>query len=164
MASQNFDEFLVERTTIVKAEASVVFALINDFHQWTQWSPWEGLDPAMQRTYAGPDAGVGASYAWAGNKKAGSGSMVITESVPDERVVLDLAFLKPFKAQNVTTFLISPNAGASPNAGEVQVTWKMTGKKNLFFKIFGFIFSMDKLVGKDFEKGLSQLKAAAEKG
>lgn len=157
MASQNSDEFLVERTTIVKAEAPDVFALINDFHQWTQWSPWEGLDPAMQRTYAGPDAGVGASYAWAGNKKAGSGSMVITESVPNERVVLDLAFLKPFKAQNVTTFLISPNAG------EVQVTWKMTGKKNLFFKIFGFIFSMDKLVGKDFEKGLSQLKAAAEK-
>ena len=70
---------------------------------------------------------------------------------------MDLAFLKPFKAQNVTTFLISPNSG------EVQVTWKMTGKKNLFFKIFGFIFSMDKLVGKDFEKGLSQLKAAAEK-
>ena len=118
MASQNSDEFLVERTTIVKAEAPVVFALINDFHQWTQWSPWEGLDPAMQRTYAGPDAGVGASYAWAGNKKAGSGSMVITESVPNERVVLDLAFLKPFKAQNVTTFLISPNSG------EVQVTWE----------------------------------------
>ena len=84
MASQNSNEFLVERTKIVKAEAPVVFALINDFHQWTQWSPWEGLDPAMQRTYAGPDAGVGASYAWAGNKKAGSGSMVITESVPNE--------------------------------------------------------------------------------
>ncbi|MDI9917330.1 SRPBCC family protein [Rhodococcus sp. IEGM 1379] len=152
------NEFLVERSTVVNADTSKIFALINDFHQWTQWSPWEGLDPAMQRTYAGPDSGVGASYAWSGNKKAGSGSMSITESVPNERVVLDLSFLKPFKAQNVTTFLLEPQ-------GEnVAVTWRMTGKKNFFFKAFGFIFSMDKMVGKDFEKGLAQLKAVAEKG
>ncbi|MFE4502853.1 SRPBCC family protein [Rhodococcus sp. NPDC056743] len=158
MASQNSDEFLVERSAVINAEAATVFDLINDFHHWTTWSPWEGLDLAMQRTYSGPDSGVGASYAWSGNKKAGSGSMTITESVPSSRVVLDLSFLKPFKAQNVTTFLLEPQ-----NSG-VRVTWQMTGKKNFFFKIFGFIFSMDKMVGKDFEKGLAQLKAEAEKG
>ena len=152
------DEFLVERSAVVNADAPTIFGLINDFHHWTTWSPWEGLDPAMQRTYSGPAEGVGASYAWSGNKKAGSGSMTITESVPNERVVLDLLFLKPFKAQNVTTFLLEPQ-------GEnMAVTWRMTGKKNFFFKAFGFIFSMDKMVGKDFEKGLAQLKAAAEKG
>lgn len=158
MASPNSDEFLVERSAVINAEAATVFDLINDFHRWTTWSPWEGVDPAMQRTYSGPESGVGASYAWSGNKKAGSGSMKITESVPGSRVVLDLSFLKPFKAQNVTTFLLEPQDSST------RVTWQMTGKKNFFFKIFGFIFSMDKMVGKDFEKGLAQLKAEAEKG
>lgn len=151
------DEFLVERTAVVQAAPSVIFGLINDFHEWPQWSPWEDLDPEMTHVYSGPAAGVGASHAWTGNKKAGSGSMTITESVPDRRLVLDLVFLKPFKAENVTTFLITPQ----PDGAEV--TWQMTGTKNLFFKVFGFIMSMDKLVGKDFEKGLSQLKAVAER-
>lgn len=156
MAVPKSDEFLVERSTVIQAPAAVAFALVDDFHQWTRWSPWEGLDPAMQRTYAGPDSGVGASYAWAGNKKAGSGSMVITESVPHERISVDLSFLKPFKAHNVIAFLFVPHGNG------IQVTWRMTGKKNLFFRVFGFLVSMDKMVGKDFEKGLLQLKATAE--
>lgn len=158
MASPTSGEFLVERGAAVNAEAGTIFGLINDFHHWTKWSPWEGIDPEMTRTYTGPGSGVGASYAWSGNKKAGSGTMTITESVPNDRVVLDLSFLKPFKAENVTTFLLKPEGNA------VRVTWQMTGKKNIFFKLFGFVFSMDKMVGKDFEKGLAQLKAAAEQG
>lgn len=105
MASPTSGEFLVERGAAVNAEAGTIFGLINDFHHWTKWSPWEGIDPEMTRTYTGPGSGVGASYAWSGNKKAGSGTMTITESVPNDRVVLDLSFLKPFKAENVTTFL-----------------------------------------------------------
>ena len=63
----------------------------------------EDVDPALQRTYSGPDAGVGAHYAWSGNRRAGSGSMEITSSTPDE-IDLRLSFLKPSKATNDVTF------------------------------------------------------------
>ncbi|MGV9861899.1 SRPBCC family protein [Rhodococcus koreensis] len=149
-------EFLVERSTVIDASPDVVQPLLDDFRKWQAWSPWEDVDPDLKRTYSGPDSGVGASYAWEGNRKAGSGQMVITESVPGSKVVLDLTFLKPFKAENVTTFLLEPNG-----AGTI-VRWQMTGRNNLFFRIVGVVFPMDKMVGKDFEKGLAQLKATAE--
>ncbi|SDE58942.1 SRPBCC family protein [Rhodococcus tukisamuensis] len=150
------ETFLVERSADIAADPATLHALIDDFHHWTAWSPWEGLDPDMTRTYTGPDSGVGASYAWQGNKKAGSGSMTVTESVPGRKVKLDLTFLKPFKAENVTTFLLEPTETGT------TVRWQMTGRKNWFFRLFGFAFSMDKMVGKDFEKGLAQLAAVAE--
>ena len=149
-------EFLVERSTVIDASPDVVQPLLDDFRKWQAWSPWEDIDPNLKRTYSGPDSGVGASYAWEGNRKAGSGQMVITESVPGSKVVLDLTFLKPFKAENVTTFILEPNGAGT------TVRWQMTDKNNLFFRIVGVVFPMDKMVGKDFEKGLAQLKAAAE--
>ncbi|MGL4306594.1 MAG: SRPBCC family protein [Mycobacteriaceae bacterium] len=148
--------FLVERSISINASTGTVHELINNFHHWLQWSPWEGIDPDLQRTYKGPDAGVGTYYGWQGNRKVGSGEMTITASTPDS-IVLDLNFLKPFKANNVTTFLVQEEEKGT------KLVWQMTGKKNLFFKLFGFVLSMDKMVGKDFEKGLQQLKAAAEK-
>lgn len=150
------DTFLVERSIVTSATPDTVHALIDDFHTWPQWSPWEELDPDMTRTYAGAEHGVGASYAWSGNRKAGAGSMTITESTPGRRVKLDLSFLKPFKAQNVTTFLIEPAESGT------TVRWQMTGQQSWIFKVFGFLFSMDKMVGKDFEKGLAKLKTVAE--
>lgn len=149
---------LVERSAVVRADAATVHALIDDFHQWVKWSPYEGVDPDLKRTYTGPDAGVGASYAWSGNRKAGAGTMTITESIPERRIVLDLAFTKPFKNRNVTTFLLEPVADGT------RVTWRMSGKQNKLFALIGKVFSMDKLVGPDFEKGLRQLATVAEKG
>ncbi|OZD84072.1 transcriptional regulator [Rhodococcus sp. 05-339-2] len=148
---------LVERSAVVRADAATVHALIDDFHQWVKWSPYEGVDPDLKRTYSGPDAGVGASYSWSGNRKAGAGTMTITESIPEERIVLDLAFTKPFKNRNVTEFLLEPVADGT------RVTWRMSGKQNKLFALIGKVFSMDKLVGPDFEKGLRQLAAVAEK-
>src|SRR4051794_31674992 len=63
--------FKIERSAVIHAPPAAVFALINDFHEWTKWSPWEKMDPDLKRTYEGPAAGVGAKYAWAGNKKVG---------------------------------------------------------------------------------------------
>ncbi|HEY5856832.1 MAG TPA: SRPBCC family protein [Aldersonia sp.] len=150
-------DFLVERSTVTTASPQTVYPLIDDFHRWVDWSPWEDVDPDLKRTYSGPDAGVGASYAWKGNRKAGAGSMTITESVPGERVVLDLVFTKPFAAKNVTTFQLEPADGGT------RVRWQMRGTRNLFLRLFGTVISMDKLVGKDFEKGLAQLAARAER-
>ena len=147
--------FDIARSTTIRATPTRVLALVNDFHEWPAWSPWEDVDPALQRTYSGPDSGVGAHYAWSGNRKAGSGSMEITSSTPDE-IDLRLSFLKPWKATNGVTFTLVP-------AGDgTEVTWRMTGEQKGAAAVFGKVFNMDKLLGKDFEKGLARLKAAAE--
>ena len=147
--------FEVVRAATINAEPAAVHALIIDFHAWTAWSPWEGLDPELQRTYTGPEAGVGAHYAWSGNRKAGQGSMEIVSSSPTA-IGIDLAFVKPFKATNHVEFLMTP-AGAG-----TEVAWRMTGEQQGLAALFGKLVPMDRLVGKDFEKGLARLKAVAE--
>jgi hypothetical protein len=147
--------FEVSRSTTVRADAAAVHALIDDFHEWTKWSPWEDVDPDLQRTYSGADSGVGAKYAWSGNRKAGQGSMKITSSTP-EQIGVELAFLKPWKATNAVTFTLAPSGDGT------RVTWRMTGEQKGVAALFGKIVNMDKLVGKDFEKGLARLNANAE--
>lgn len=150
-------QFLITRSVHVEAESATVHALVDDFHRWVEWSPWEGLDPQLQRTYSGADRGTGARYAWQGNNKAGQGTMTITESTPD-RIGIDLAFLKPFKATNHVALTFAPDA-----SGGTDVTWTMTGERGAFGQVFAKVFKMDDKLGGDFVKGLLQLKALAEK-
>jgi len=141
------------RSIVVAAPAAKVRLLVVDFHAWTKWSPWEELDADLKRTYSGAAEGVGARYAWAG-KKAGEGSMVITNAT-DDRVDVDLDFLKPFKANNKVVFRFESEGDST------RVTWTMSGTRNVLLAIMGKLF-LDGMIGKDFEKGLARLKAAAE--
>lgn len=151
------DEYRVTRTATIDAPADQVFALVNDFHHWDAWSPWAKLDPAMKTTYDGAASGVGAVYSWAGNSQAGEGRMTITESQPGKRVAIRLEFLKPFASTAHTGFVFT-DQGAGSN-----VVWTMNGENNFLSKAFSlFMGGMDKMIGPDFEKGLSQLKTAAE--
>lgn len=150
------DTFSVQRKTTIKAPPQKIAALITDFHNWQAWSPWEKLDPAMQRTFTGPGSGQGAQYAWQGNDKVGAGRMEITEAAGPERTVIKLDFLKPFESHNTTIFTLSPD-------GEnTKVNWTMTGPSPFVSKVMTVFVSMDSMIGKDFEKGLNKLKAAAE--
>ncbi len=147
-------DFSLSRSTRIQAGVTQVHALLDDFREWQKWSPWEGVDPAIHREYTGPDHGVGSTYRWSGNKKAGEGEMAITESTPTS-VVVDLEFLKPFKATNVTTFTLAPAGDAT------DVTWTMAGTRSAVMGIMGKLF-FDKAIGADFEKGLASLKQEAE--
>lgn len=151
------DTYTVERSAIINAPAESIYPEIADFHRWPAWSPWEDLDPDMQRTHSGPDSGLGATYEWSGNRKAGEGRMEITEAVEASRVEIALNFLKPFKSSSTTTFDLSQAADAT------RVTWTMTGPNTLMIRVMGVFRSMDKMVGPDFEKGLERLKAVAER-
>ena len=148
--------YSVERTITVHAPAARVHSLVDDFHQWTAWSPWEDLDPGMQRTYSGSDRGVGAHYAWKGNRKAGAGSMEITGSSAEE-IAIALAFLKPFKSESRLRFSFTPSGEDT-----TDVAWRMDGETSGATALMTRFMNMDKLVGPDFEKGLVRLKAAAE--
>ena len=151
------DTFRVERTATVNAPPEKIAPLISDFHNWGDWSPWEKLDPAMQRTYGGAPAGKGAVYEWSGNSKAGAGRMEILDASAT-KVSIQLDFLKPFEAHNLTDFTLEPQPG-----GGTRVTWDLHGPMPYLSKLMCVFVSMDKMVGKDFEQGLSNLKSAAEK-
>lgn len=150
------DTFHLERSAQVSAPPEVAFALVNDFHEWGKWSPWEKLDPNMKRSYDGPAEGTGAIYSWAGNDQAGEGRMTIQDSKVGERVGIKLEFLKPFAATNETTFTFTPAEGGT------RVTWAMDGKNDFMSKAMQMFMDMDSMVGKDFEKGLASLDAAAK--
>ena len=150
------DTFVVRRTAVIDAPPEALVARVEDFHQWRAWSPWEKMEPDMARTYEGPERGVGAAYAWTG-KKVGAGRMEIQKVVPAREVTFRLDFLKPFKATNTGRFTFEPEGAAT------RVTWSMEGGVPYVSKLMGLVFDMDKMIGKDFEAGLANLKAQAEK-
>jgi uncharacterized protein YndB with AHSA1/START domain len=147
--------YRVERSATVAAPPEAVFARIADFHAWEAWSPWARLDPAMTTRYEG--SGVGATYAWKGNKDVGEGRMTLLEADPARRVAIRLEFIEPFPSTSSTEFLLAPAAGDG-----TSVTWVMTGRLGFVEKAFTLFADMDQMIGKDFEKGLAALKRLAE--
>lgn len=151
--------FRIERSIHVNAPPASAFALVNDFQQWVRWSPYEGLDANLKRTYSGAPQGVGAVYEWEGNNKVGNGRMEMLGSEPS-RIVIKLDFFKPFEAHNTAEFSFVPEDGGS------RVTWAMYGppmKSSPLMKfVMSLFFNMEKVVGGQFEQGLAKLKTAAE--
>ena len=151
------DTFSVQRAASMKAPPEKIFAVVNDFHRWTEWSPWEKLDPGMKRTQSGAPSGKGAIYEWDGNSKAGAGRMEINESTPAAKVGIQLAFIKPFEGHNIAEFTLAPQ-GETTN-----VTWTMHGPAPFISKLMQVFVSMDTMIGKDFEAGLANLKTVVER-
>ena len=146
----------VARSATIDAPPDAVFAQVNDFHNWQAWSPWEKLDPNLQRAYSGAESGEGAAYHWTGNAEVGEGQMTIEESRPGELIHIKLEFLKPFAATNAAEFTFAPHGDST------EVTWTMTGEKNFVCKGMCLFMDMDAMIGADFEKGLAQLKDVVE--
>jgi uncharacterized protein YndB with AHSA1/START domain len=156
------DTFQVRRSIAINAPPERIFPLISDFRAWAAWSPWEKKDPNLKRTFSGAESGVGAVYAWEGDKNVGTGSMRIVEADAPDKVGLKLDFIKPFEAHNDVIFALQPQ-GQAAGAATTHVTWTMTGPVPFFAKIIHVFFNMDRMVGGDFEAGLAALKAQAER-
>ena len=157
-ASTKPDTFSVQRSTTINAPPEKVFAVLNDFHRWPEWSPWEKLDPAMKRTLGGAPTGKGATYAWEGNSKAGAGRMEIIESVPARRIGIQLDFIKPFEGHNIAEFTLTPQGDNG-----TQLNWSMRGPTPFVSKLMQVFVNLDTMIGKDFEEGLANPKGLVEK-
>lgn len=151
------DAFSVKRSAMLNAPPAEVFAQVNDFRNWQEWSPWAKLDPNAKATFSGPDFGKGAKFAWEGNDHVGQGEMEIVESKPNELIKIDLHFIKPFEGTNDTLFTFKPEGNGT------TVSWEMSGKNNFIGKAMCILMNMDAMVGADFEKGLNNMKAIVEK-
>ena len=151
------DTFRLSRSTTINAPPDTVFALINDLRRFNTWNPFAKLDPQNAISYDTVTVGVGGAYNWKG-EKSGAGRMQITESVPAQRVTAKLDFSKPFEAHNVVDFTVQAQGDKA-----CTVTWTMHGPMPYVNRLMTTFFDMDKTVGKDFEAGLANLKALAEK-
>lgn len=150
------ETFHVERSTTIAATPEKISPLVDDFHNWNQWSPWAHLDPNMRVTYSGPSAGAGAVYEWQGNSKVGKGRMEIVAAEPTATSI-KLDFLQPFESHNRSNFVLQPEGSVT------RVTWTMDGTNTFMSKLMSVFVSMDKMIGKDFEAGLGNLKSVAER-
>lgn len=151
------NELRVTREATIAAPAERIYGHLVNLPGWQAWSPWERKDPAMKRTYEGPESGPGAIYGWEGNKDVGSGRMEVTEATPVSRVVIALHFLKPFEARNTAEFTLTASGSAT------RVAWVMYGPANFVSKLMGVFMDMDRMIGRDFEAGLANLKALCER-
>ena len=158
LASTKPARFAIQRSAVMRAPAEAVFPLINNFHQWTKWSPWENRDPALKRTYSGAESGKGAIYAWDGNKNVGSGRMEILDASSPSKITIKLDFLKPFEAHNTAEFSFVPERDSSAT----NVIWVMQGPTPFMSKVMQVFMNFDTMIGKDFEAGLAKLKTIAE--
>jgi hypothetical protein len=152
------DTFRVQRSATLTAPPERIFPLVNDFHNWASWSPWEKLDPFMKKTHSGAASGRGAVYEWEGNKKVGKGRMeIIEESIPS-KITIKLDFFKPFEAHNTAEFTLAGRGDST------DITWAMeNGSQPFMFKVMGVFVNLDNMIGKDFETGLANLKGIVEK-
>ena len=152
--------FSITRTAVLDAPAPAVFAQLEDFRHWRNWSFWEQIDPDMQRSFTGAERGVGAHYAWSGNARAGAGSMEIIDASAGRQVVIDLRFLKPFRATNPTVITLEPLEG-----GRTEVTWRMTGQRGALMRALSRVVKMDDALAHQIDQTLAELgrEAAANR-
>jgi hypothetical protein len=155
-ASTKPNVFRVERSLQIHAAPESIAVYVADFHKWAEWSPWEKLDPAMKRTFSGSTSGKGAVYEWNGNDKVGSGRMEILDVVAS-KIIIKLDFITPFEGHNTTEVRFNSENGST------TLTWAMYGPSRYLSKVLGIFFNMDKIIGKDFETGLQNLKSVTEK-
>ena len=150
------DNFRIERRMMVDVPPMEVFAQVNDFHKWEDWSPWAKLDPDATVAFEGPRAGQGAVFKWAGNDRIGQGTMTLVANKPGEFIRIDVEFVKPFEGKSTSEFTFRPQGDRT------QVTWASYGPMTYLTKAICLVMSMEKVLGPDMESGLVRMKAVAE--
>jgi uncharacterized protein YndB with AHSA1/START domain len=156
LAMMQPNSFRVTRSIAIKAPPEKLMGMISDFHQWSSWSPWEKLDPGMQRSFSGAASGKGAVYGWVGNDKVGQGRMEVLELNAPNKIVIKLDFIEPIAANDMSEFILDTKGDMT------TVSWHMYGPSDFMTKVMGVFVSMDSMVGKDFERGLANMKEVAE--
>ena len=158
LATRKPNAFRVERAIVIDAPPATVFEFLDDPRRQSEWSPWDKKDPTMRKIYSGAPKGVGAVYEWDGNKNIGAGRLEIVEVIAPSKVVMDLRFLRPMEGRNIAEYDVMPHRG-----GGSEVTWSIRGPMPFVSKVMCVFLNMDRMIGKEFEAGLADLKALAEK-
>ncbi len=151
----------VERSVTVDQPATMMFAILNSFQHFNEWSPWAANDEGAEFTVSGPDAGVGATLSWVGDPRlAGTGSLEIVTSEPFEYIQMQLD--RDFQGLATSGFRLQAMGDST------RITWAFDSDLTEGLGMFdGFIaryvgLLFERWVGTDYQKGLASLKQFAE--
>lgn len=149
------NQYGLSRSTIINTRPEKIYPLIVAPKEWKKWSVWNQRDPAMKMTYSGAESGSGAAWEWQ-SESQGNGGMKFVNAIDNQQVAYELHFEGMGKPSTGTLSLVS-------EGDHTKITWTMQGTSEGSFATKLFAPFMDKLVGPDFEAGLNNLKALAEK-
>jgi uncharacterized protein YndB with AHSA1/START domain len=147
--------FAIQRSIEINAQPRKIYDLIVEPKKWKDWSVWTRRDPDMRIMYSGPPFGMGAKWSWA-SKSEGTGNMEFTRVEPDKAVEYSLGF-PDFNMRSTGALRLEPAGNAT------RVTWTNNGDVGGNPVKHYLAVMMDRMVGPDFEAGLANLKALAEK-
>ncbi len=154
IAPKSYD---VSRSTVISRPKSEVFDYLRSLQKMDEWSPWAKKDPNMEKKFTGIEGEVGSMSYWNGNKEVGEGEQEIKNIIDGTRIESELRFLKPWKSTSDCYMDVDDEGD-----GKTKVTWGFSGKNKFPMSIFALFMSMDKMVGKDFEEGMQNLKSVLE--
>lgn len=146
----------ISRELLIKSAPEVIFPYINNSKKANDWMPWAEIDPQAKMNYSGPEEGVGSTSNWDSSGQMGTGQAVVVESVPNQVVKTELTYTKPMVMSQLSTISLLPSGEGT------VVRWEVTGKNKFVGRLFCVFMNMDKVVGGQFEQGLSKLKAITE--
>ncbi len=155
-ASTKPSSFSYSRSGLINSTPENIFPYISQLNLGGQWSPYEKRDPKMQKEITGTDGAPGAKMTFDGNKDVGAGSIEILSLVPNERVNMRLLMTKPMNADNQIRYELKREGD------QTRFTWNMSGDGGFFQKIFSVFVDCEKMIGKDFEEGIQNLKKVVE--
>lgn len=148
----------VSRSIIISKPRIEVFKYLKSLKKMDEWSPWATRDPNMKKRFTGIDGEIGAISYWNGNKDVGEGEQEIMKIIDGERIESELRFLKPWKSTSDCYLQVEDE-----QHGHTKVIWGFMGSNRFPMNIMMLFMSMDKMVGKDFEEGLNNMKDVLEK-
>ncbi|MNK25804.1 Polyketide cyclase / dehydrase and lipid transport [compost metagenome] len=158
IAALSKKDFAVERTITVNKPLPETYDFLTSLQNQDQWSKWTQLDPNMKKTYIGTDKTVGFISRWESqNKQVGEGEQEIKKLIPNQRIENELRFMKPMKSIANAYFTV-----AEAGENQTKVAWGFTSRTPWPFNAFMLFVNMEKLIGKDFEEGLANMKRMIE--
>jgi len=150
------NKYTISQTKFIKQTPEKIFPYINNFKSWHDWASWEDIDPNITRIYSDNPKGVGATYEWISKQPNMHGKMTITETMPSNKILIKIDFIKPARGSNTIEFDLK-------NFGEgTLVTQSMCGKHTFAARLMNVFSTIDKSIEKQYDKGLSKLKKLVE--
>lgn len=149
---------IVERSGVIDAPVTVVYAQLNNLSDWPSWNPWAAPATAQEIEYSAPASGTGAYYTWKGvqQEKHITGKVTIQNSHPQKGIIYKMEFneMRPVNA----AFELKPAADGKATA----IQWRLETHLGWWpwWKLRGFL--ADKLTGPQLEDGLTKLKYICE--
>jgi hypothetical protein len=158
-AASMSEDYNIEQHITINRSKTDVFNYLRILQNAEKYNKWVMEDPNLKKQYIGIDGTVGFIYKWNSDMKSvGQGEQEMIGITEGQRIDYEIRFIKPFEGvsgASLTTVAAGDNA--------TDVTWAFNGKRTFGMKIFHLLFNLKKVLAKDLQTSLQNLKNVLEK-